>query len=109
MHDLVIADIGTGPLWWMLSTDATEFMALRKALGLERYHTILQAGNGRNPFQDCTEELADAVVYARQMLEECTDDNRWHGLREFYKHVLALYVESRKLALQRGDKDARVV
>lgn len=52
-HDLVAAD-----------------MAERKAHGLRKYQSLLQAGNGRNALQDLYEELLDAVVYARTELEE---------------------------------------
>jgi hypothetical protein len=42
----------------------------RKRLGLDRYQSLLQAGNGRDCLRDLLEEIADGVVYARQWLAE---------------------------------------
>lgn len=53
MHDRVAADLAT-----------------RKALGLRKYGSLLQAFNGRNALLDLYEELLDAVVYLRQCLDE---------------------------------------
>lgn len=53
MHDLVIED-----------------MQSRKAFGLAKYGTVLQAHNGRVPLKDAYEEAIDLVVYLRQALEE---------------------------------------
>ncbi len=53
IQDLVVAD-----------------MAARKALGIQRYGTALQAGNGRDALRDLYEELLDGCNYARQMLFE---------------------------------------
>lgn len=47
-----------------------EDLKARKQLGLERYGTFLQAFNNRNAMQDLYEELLDACVYIRQVLEE---------------------------------------
>jgi hypothetical protein len=52
-HDLVTADLEE-----------------RKAFGLRKYQSLLQAGNGRNTLKDLYEELLDAVVYARTELAE---------------------------------------
>lgn len=53
MHDLVIKD-----------------MEARKAFGLSKYGTILQAFNGRHALKDAYEELLDLLVYLRQFLYE---------------------------------------
>jgi hypothetical protein len=53
IHDLVIQD-----------------MESRKQFGLQKYGTILQAGNGRNALKDAYEEVLDLAVYLRQKLEE---------------------------------------
>jgi hypothetical protein len=53
MHDLVIAD-----------------MYERKQVGKDRYGTILQAHNGRDAMVDLYQELLDACVYIRQLIEE---------------------------------------
>jgi hypothetical protein len=42
----------------------------RKQKGIETYGTILQANNGRNALQDAIEELLDAIVYLKQLIEE---------------------------------------
>ncbi len=53
MHDLLIDTI-----------------KMRKALGLSRYGTILQAGNGRDALQDALDEAIDLCVYLRQEIAE---------------------------------------
>lgn len=53
VQDLVIADIEN-----------------RKALGIERYGTVLQPNNGRDTLQDIYDELLDAACYIRQLMEE---------------------------------------
>jgi hypothetical protein len=53
MHDLVIADVEA-----------------RKAFGLKKYGTLLQAHNGRDALRDLYDELLDAIVYVRQLMEE---------------------------------------
>lgn len=53
MQDLVIADIEE-----------------RKRVGVERYGTLLQAFNGRDPARDAYEEALDGVFYAKQALIE---------------------------------------
>jgi hypothetical protein len=66
MHDLVVEDLLARPGM----EDIVELFRQRRALGLERYGSLLQAFNGRDAQQDLLEELADAVVYARQIREE---------------------------------------
>ena len=53
IHDLVIQD-----------------MEDRKAMGLKKYGTILQAHNGRNALIDAYQEVLDLAVYLRQEIEE---------------------------------------
>lgn len=57
MHDLLI-----------------EMILARKALGLSRYGTILQAGNGRDALQDLLDELIDGCVYLMQLIQERKED-----------------------------------
>lgn len=40
----------------------------RRALGLERYGSLLQPGNGRDPLRDAYEEVVDLVAYFRQLI-----------------------------------------
>lgn len=42
----------------------------RKALGIRKYGTALQANNGRNMLQDAYEEALDLCIYLRGALEE---------------------------------------
>ena len=42
----------------------------RKVIGIERYGTLLQKNNGRDALQDLYEELLDACMYCKQLLEE---------------------------------------
>lgn len=53
IHDLVIQD-----------------MRDRKALGLARYGTILQAHNGRDALVDAYQEALDLCCYLRQAISE---------------------------------------
>lgn len=46
------------------------YIQRRKAVGIERYGTALQANNGRDALRDLYEELVDAVQYCAQMLIE---------------------------------------
>lgn len=68
IHDLVAAEL---PDYGFPQIPALqEALRLRKDLGLQRYGSLLQAHNGRDALQDLLEELLDAVVYAKQDLEE---------------------------------------
>jgi hypothetical protein len=42
----------------------------RKAVGLERYGTLLQAFNGRDALMDAYQEALDLCQYLRQVIEE---------------------------------------
>jgi hypothetical protein len=53
IHDLVIKDIED-----------------RKAFGLQKYGTALQAGNGRRGLVDAYQEALDLCCYLRQAIEE---------------------------------------
>lgn len=52
-----------------------ELFVLRRQMGIDKYGTPLQRGNGRNHRQDLLEELLDAVAYARaggfEAVERC--------------------------------------
>ena len=78
MHDLVCEDIrarwasgsiGTAPVAPAIDAVCGSLQE-RKRVGLERYGQPLQAHNGRDALRDLREELADAVVYCRQVIEE---------------------------------------
>ena len=59
------------PVWDMVIRD----MLARKAMGKERYGTFLQTFNRRSAALDLYQELLDAAVYMRQMIEE------WDAMR----------------------------
>lgn len=40
----------------------------RRALGLKRYGSLLQPGNGRDPLRDAYEEVVDLVAYFKQLM-----------------------------------------
>lgn len=78
MHDLVCDDIrrrwasgviGGAPCAPAIAAVCASLQE-RKKLGLQRYGQPLQAHNGREALRDLGEELADAVVYCRQVIEE---------------------------------------
>jgi hypothetical protein len=52
-HDLLIAEVGR-----------------RKAFGLAKYGTTLQAFNGRDPLKDALDEAIDLCVYLITAIEE---------------------------------------
>ena len=54
------------PVWDLVIADMKE----RDHVGRQRYGTPLQAGNGRDTLIDLYQELLDAVVYVRQLIEE---------------------------------------
>lgn len=45
-------------------------LARREQLGIERYGTALQAGNGRDSLRDAYEEALDLACYLRQAIQE---------------------------------------
>lgn len=47
-----------------------EDIEARKQLGIRKYGTALQSGNGRNMLQDAYEEVLDLAIYLRGKLDE---------------------------------------
>ena len=47
-----------------------EALRARKAFGLAKYSTILQAGNGRDHLVDAYEEALDLVCYLQAAIDE---------------------------------------
>lgn len=70
MHDLVISDLEGWEGHPGASEAVQSLLAERKRLGLERYGSILQAGNGRSWRRDLAEKLSDAAAYAMQGITE---------------------------------------
>jgi hypothetical protein len=87
MHDLVIADLDGWPEAMSVRNAIRDLLAERKRLGVERYGSLLQAGNGRDARRDLLEELADAAVYARQVQEERGDGPGSAEAFEAYEHI----------------------
>jgi hypothetical protein len=52
----------------------------RKQLGISRYGTALQAGNGRDALVDAYQEALDLAVYVQQAVEEGRVDRECGGL-----------------------------
>jgi hypothetical protein len=91
MHDLVAGDVrrrhpgGRAPEIAAVTAD----LAARKQLGLDRYGSLLQAGNGRDALRDLHEEQLDALVYCRQWLEENDEEHAWAlVMRTVYRDLL---------------------
>lgn len=87
IHDLVIADMKE------VEKDLIDEIKKRKDKGLQTYGTILQANNGRDAFQDAIDELADAVVYLRQLIEEGHRDTQIEYCYLSTLHQLKLLLE----------------
>lgn len=68
-------------------------LTTRESLGIQRYGTPLQAGNGRDALRDAYEEALDLACYLRQAIEERDNPpkpqpslnpnptTKWEGLR----------------------------
>lgn len=54
------------PIWDLVIED----MQARDNVGRQRYGTPLQSNNGRDALIDLYQELLDAAVYTRQLIEE---------------------------------------
>lgn len=95
MHDLVAAQLRAYPNG--VGGDAgplVRALVARRALGLERYGTVLQASNGRDFTRDALDEAVDLVVYLRGALAECdqtVDPPRW--LKIAYERALRVAAE----------------
>lgn len=75
MHDFVAAD-----------------MMSRKAFGLNKYGTHLQAFNGRDALKDAYEEVLDIAVYLRQCLYERAKREEW--MKEGRQYLDAVVTET---------------
>lgn len=89
IQDLVIDDLrkfGYGPV--------ANDQEVRKETGLRKYGTLLQAFNGRDALLDTYEEALDLMNYARQAVEEATNDM---DLLLVYQLAINQAVEIRRL------------
>ena len=89
-HDLVVDDIASCAAPYKQRTAAATLMAQRKELGLERYGSILQSGNGRNCRQDLLEEIADACAYAKTWPRRARRSHAADDLDRVYRQLLHL-------------------
>jgi hypothetical protein len=96
MHDLVCKDVEGWPAPRPEIEAIRTLMIERKRLGLQRYGSLLQAGNGRSWQRDLREELADAAVYARTGLEELDRDAPGE-LIDVYDDILAALFRLHKI------------
>ncbi len=62
----------SGDLWLLVIED----MKHRRRVGIERYGTPLQPGNGRDALVDAYQEALDLAVYLRQAIEERDNASR---------------------------------
>lgn len=74
----------------------------RKAIGLERYGTLLQAFNGRDALLDAYQEALDLCQYLRQVKEE----GRW--IEVTYLNALRMTLHLRTLIEDRANETASV-
>jgi hypothetical protein len=101
MHDLVAADLDA---LWSDAPDVAKVrtdLADRKQVGLDRYGTTLQAGNGRDALVDAYQEALDLIVYLRQALAEAG----WRGHdrlpeRGAPQDLLSAYVSASRTAVR---------
>lgn len=66
IHDQPPPKPSSGDIWRLVIDD----MEARRAIGIERYGTPLQAHNGRDALIDAYQEALDLCVYLRQAIEE---------------------------------------
>jgi hypothetical protein len=101
IHDLVHEDL----LRLKGGAPAASDLLERKKLGLRRYGSILQAGNGRDATLDLYQELADAAVYARQrMCEVDLVSDESTVLAGIYDHLIGDLIKMRRL-MAAGERD----
>jgi hypothetical protein len=98
IHDLLIDDLSRVLAPEAEKGAARALVLARKELGLERYQTILQAGNHRSWQRDATDELADFCAYIKQGTEEGAA-----GLELEQVYWAALHMLCRVAGMEGGD------
>jgi hypothetical protein len=66
IHDQPAPSPSSGDVWLLVIADMEE----RRRVGIKRYGTPLQPGNGRDALADAYAEALDLAVYLRQAIEE---------------------------------------
>lgn len=106
MHDLVIRDIASRDPRWDLGIGTARHLRdqvaadlqARRDFGLQKYKTLLQAGNGRDFLLDLYQEMQDASVYARGRLAELDESSvEYLVLFEIYDNIVTDLVRVRRL------------
>ena len=97
VHDLLVNDAKHGLMGYArgrvndyLRAQMIDLFRERKAYGLNKYGTTLQAENGRDFFKDALDETVDQLAYIRQGLEENPDNE---VLKEAYRLAIAVLRE----------------
>jgi len=107
MHDLAVTDIMTA-LGRSTGVPDSELAGIigvcdeldtRRAHGLTKYGTILQANNGRNATRDALDEALDLIVYMRQII---TEQPELHGvnLDSMYRNAIEFAIALKYLLLK---------
>lgn len=65
-------------------------LGVREQVGIQRYGTPLQAGNGRDALRDAYEEALDLATYLRQVIEE----------RDFTRSLVTTLLEQRDVLVR---------
>lgn len=90
-HDIAIARMRELAVTSLSSYSyATACLESRKGLGLQKYGTVLQKGNGRDSLIDTAQELTDALAYLAQAGMEGTSifSNTAQSLEEVVSIIL---------------------
>ena len=90
MVDLVLQD--NPKLNYLLG----KYYEIRKKQGITKYGVALQSHNGRDAVLDLRDELGDAVLYARQCIEEGKT-----GIEPIYEMCLTLLIQVQKQIMRR--------
>lgn len=70
MREATVQQPGPQPASGDVWLEVIEDMNRRRQMGIDKYGTPLQAGNGRNSLVDAYQEALDLVVYLRQAIIE---------------------------------------
>lgn len=104
MHDLVIVDIQNYSVeieeeHKEACSNVVGDIIDRRQFGLDKYGTLLQAGNGRNALLDAYQEVQDMLVYLKQAIVENNNKKNYVGyeLSNIYSRTLQSAIRLRQL------------
>lgn len=74
--------------------EIVELMIERDQFGRKKHGVPLQAFNGRNPVNDLSQEILDAIAYTKQSIEEGydVDDNLKDVYEQLFRDVEIIYM-----------------